>query len=338
MSTSRPTMEDVAALAGVSRALVSIVFRGTAGASPTTRERVLAAAAELGYQPDRRASRLGRTRTRMLGVVFGVGHAFHGDLVDSLYAAAEGSAYEVVLSGVTPRRGEEEAVRALLAERCEAVILIGSGLSSGALAELAGRLPTVSLARDVRVPGLDVVRTDDAEGLRQAVTHLHALGHTAIVHTDGGRAPGAAQRRRGYHTAVRRLGLAEAPLLTGGIAEEDGARAAAELLASSTPATAVTAFNDRCALGLIETVRRAGRRVPEDLSVVGFDDIRAASYAHIALTTIRQDADALGRLAIQRALARLEEGSPPAAPAVVPPTLIVRSTTSPVRLPDGSAG
>lgn len=327
MSASRPTMEDVAARAGVSRALVSIVFRGTAGASPATRERVLAAAAELGYQPDRRASRLGRARTRMLGVVFGVGHAFHGDLVDSLYAAAEGSDYEVVLSGVTPRRGEEEAVRALLAERCEGIILLGSALPARTLAELAGRLPTVSVLRDVRAEGVDVVRSDDAEGLCQAVAHLHGLGHRHIVHADGGRAPGAAERRRGYRAAVRRLGLPDAPLLPAGFTEEDGARAAAALLASARRYTAVTAFNDRCALGLIDAVRHAGLEVPEGLSVVGFDDIRAASYTHISLTTVRQDADALGRLAIERAAARLDQGAPPARPVVVAPALVVRSTT-----------
>lgn len=322
-------MADVAARAGVSRALVSIVFRGAAGASSTTRERVLAAAADLGYQPDQRASRLGRTRTRMLGVVFGVGHAFHGDLVDSLYVAAADSDYEVVLSGVTPRRSEKDAVRALVAERCEAIVLLGSTLPPRALSELAGRLPTVSVLRDVRADGVDVVRTDDAEGLRQAVAHLHRLGHRRIAHADGGQVPGAAQRRRGYRTAARRLGLPETPLLPAGLTEEDGARAAGALLALARRKgpTAVTVFNDRSALGLIEAVRRAGLDVPEGLSVVGFDDITAASYAHIALTTIRQDADALGRLAIERAAARLDKGTPPGPPVVVAPTLVVRATT-----------
>ncbi|GIH68417.1 LacI family DNA-binding transcriptional regulator [Sphaerimonospora thailandensis] len=331
MSATRPTMEDVAARAGVSRALVSIVFRGVAGASPATRERVLAAAADLGYQPDRRASRLGRARTRMIGVVFHLGHAFHGDLVDSLYVAAAESGYELVLSGVTARRPEEEAVRALLGECCEAVVLLGSALPARALAELAARLPTVSVLRDVRADGVDVVRTDDTAGLRAAVAHLHGLGHRRVMHADGGRAPGAAQRRRGYRDAVRRLGLPEPPLLPGGLTEEDGARAADTLLAlpPGERPTAVTAFNDRCALGLLDAVRRAGLEVPHMLSVVGFDDIRAASYAHIGLTTIRQDADALGRLAVGRAAARLDEGEPPGRPLVVPPALVVRSTTAP---------
>lgn len=102
MTSRTPTMEDVAARAGVSRALVSIVFRSAPGASSATRERVLAAARELDYRPDSRASRLGRTRTRALGVVFGVGHPFHGDVIESLYAAADQTGYEIVLSGVSP--------------------------------------------------------------------------------------------------------------------------------------------------------------------------------------------------------------------------------------------
>ena len=102
-------MEHVAARAGVSRALVSIVFRGVAGASEATRERVLAAARELDYRPDTRASRLGSSRTRTLGVTFAVGHAFHGDLLESLYTHADAAAYELVLSGVTPSRSEAAA-------------------------------------------------------------------------------------------------------------------------------------------------------------------------------------------------------------------------------------
>ena len=104
MQAARVTMEDVAARAGVSRALVSIVFRGVPGASEETRARVLAAARELDYRPDTRASRLGRGRTRMLGVTFAVGHAFHGEVLTSLYAEADRAGYEVVLSGVTPDR------------------------------------------------------------------------------------------------------------------------------------------------------------------------------------------------------------------------------------------
>lgn len=329
MTSRTPTMEDVAARAGVSRALVSIVFRSAPGASSATRERVLAAARELDYRPDSRASRLGRTRTRTLGVVFGVGHPFHGDIIESLYAAADQTGYEIVLSGVTGRRPESTAVQTLLAERCEALVLVGSGLPAQEMTRLAEGLPVLSVLRPVRAPGVEVVRTDEADGLRQAVAHLAELGHTHIAYCDGGRAPGAAQRRQGFRTAMRRLGGSAAADLPGGLTEEDGAGSATAYLAlRGTRPSAVTAFNDRCALGFIDTVRRAGLRVPDDVSVVGFDDIRQASYPHISLSTVRQDADQLGALALQRVCARLDDGEAQAQELVVAPTLVVRSSTA----------
>src|SRR3954467_2880613 len=322
-------MEDVATRAGVSRALVSIVFRQVPGASERTRRHVLAAADELGYQPDRRASRLGRSRTRMLGVVFGLGHDFHAEVVDGIYAAAGDHGYEVVLSGVSPRRSESDAVRAVLAERCEAVVLIGSQLASRDIAELAGRLPTVSVLRQLRVPAVDVVRTDEAAGLEGLVDHLHGLGPQRILHPAGGNAPGAAPRRRGYLSAMARWGL-ETETLVGGLTEESGASAADQILAriAARRPTAVAAFNDRCALGLMHTLIRGGLRVPEDISIVGFDDIAAAAYAHVGLTTVRQDTDRLGQLPVDRLRHRLEDGMAPSPAGVVPAALMIRKTTA----------
>ena len=330
MNLDRPTMEDVATRAGVSRALVSIVFRQVPGASESTRRHVLAAADELGYQPDRRASRLGRSRTRMLGVVFALGHDFHAEVVDGIYAAAGDHGYEVVLSGVSPRRSESDAVRATLAERCEAVVLVGSQLASRDIAELAERLPTVSVLRQPRVPAVDVVRTDEAAGLEQLVDHLHELGHERILYLNGGSAPGAAPRRRGYLSAMGRRNL-ETASLAGGLTEEAGSSAAEQILARTAERrpTAVAAFNDRCALGLMHTLIRRGLRVPEEMSVAGFDDIAAAGYAHVALTTVRQDTDRLGQLAVDRLRHRLEESGTPSPAGVVPPTLMVRETTAP---------
>lgn len=323
-------MEDVATRAGVSRALVSIVFRQVPGASESTRLRILAAADELGFQPDRRASRLGRSRTRMIGVVFALGHDFHAEVVDGIYAAAGEHGYEVVLSGVSPRRCEADAVRAVLAERCEAVVLVGSQLAARDIAELAGRLPTVSVLRQIRGSLADVVRTDEAAGLEQLVDHLHGLGHERIVHLDGGSAPGAAPRRRGYRSAMERRGLNTGSLV-GGITEESGASAADQIFERTAELgpTAVAAFNDRCALGLMHTIVRRGLQVPQEFSVAGFDDIAAAGYAHVGLTTVRQDTDRLGQLAVDRLRHRLEARAAPSSAVVVPPTLIVRRTTAP---------
>jgi DNA-binding LacI/PurR family transcriptional regulator len=326
----RPTLADVAARAGVSVALVSIVVREAPGASAATRERVLAVADELGYRPDTRARFLRRSRSRLLGVVFGVQHAFHGDLVGGLYPAAEQVGYELALSAVTPGRDERRAVGSLLQDRCEALVLLGPQSPTAYLAGLAAQLPVVVVARAVRNRAVDVVRTDDAEGLAHAVDHLAGLGHRRIAHVDGGRAPGAAERRRGYRAAVHRLGL-DARIVPGGLSEDDGAaaaRAVLELPPEARP-TAVTVFNDRCATGVLDVLRTAGLTVPGDVSVVGFDDSRLARLSHVDLTTIAQDAAAITELAVTRAVARLEGTEVGEREIVVAPHLVVRGTTAP---------
>jgi DNA-binding LacI/PurR family transcriptional regulator len=326
-------MEHVAARAGVSRALVSIVFRGVAGASEATRERVLAAARELDYRPDTRASRLGSSRTRTLGVTFRVGHAFHGDLLESLYTQADDAAYELVLSGVTPSRSEEAAVETLLAERCEGIILLGSSQTTTQLAHLATRVPVVSVLRPAPGEEVGVVRTDDAAGLRLAVEHLRALGHTRIALLDGGRTAGATERRRGYRSAMRHSPALAEVVLPGGPSELEGAAAASAFLdldPRDRP-TAVAAFNDRCAIGFIDVVRQAGTQVPRDVSVVGFDDITEAGYPHVGLTTVRQDADRLGAEAVRSLVDRLDHGATATTPGriVIAPELVVRASTGP---------
>ncbi|GAB3051289.1 LacI family DNA-binding transcriptional regulator [Intrasporangium mesophilum] len=334
---NRVTMEDVAARAGVSRALVSIVFRGVAGASDETRARVLAAARELDYRPDTRASRLGRGRTRMLGVTFAVGHAFHGELIRSLYAEADRAAYEVVLSGVTPDRPDADAVETLLAERCEALLLVGSELPAAAMGRLAERMPVVSLLRPVRNSSVGVVRTDDALGLRLAVDHLRSLGHRRVALLDGGRAAGAAERRQGYRRGMRSEPPQDEQVLAGGLTELDGAAAAEAFLAlaGDRRPTAVAAFNDRCALGFIDVVRQAGLSVPGDVSVVGFDDIDQAAYPHVALTTVRQDPALLGGAAVRWATSCLDSlagESSSREGRLIRPELVVRRTTAPTQI------
>ena len=323
-------MRDVAARAGVSRALVSIVVRGASGASAQTRERVLRAAADLGYRPDHRARMLRRTRSQLLGVMFGVQHAFHGDLVEGVYAAAEPAGYDVVLSAVAPSRDERRAVESLLDDRCEALILLGPQASAAQLAELGRRLPVVVVARRLRDAPVDVVRTADDEGMRQAVDHLVGLGHRAIVHIDGGRAPGAADRRRGYRTSMRRQGLGDhSRVVAGGLTEEAGALAARLLLAEPALPSAITVFNDRCATGVLDTFIRAGVAVPGGVSVVGYDDSRLARLTHLNLTTVGQDAALMADLAVGRAVARMTGERIDDREIVLPPRLVVRGTTAP---------
>jgi DNA-binding LacI/PurR family transcriptional regulator len=322
----RTTLQDVADRAGVSRALVSIVMRDVPGASAATRARVRKAAEEIGYRPDSRARLLRSQHTRLLGVVFTVGQEFHTGLVDGVYLAAEKHGYDVVLSCVTPHRDEARAVQTLLDDRCEGLLLIGTGMTAAALTALD--IPVVALARRVR--GVASVRSDDAGGAAIAVDHLADLGHTGAVHVDGGRAPGAAERRRGFGRAARRREMS-ATVLPGGLTEREGAAAASALLASDTLPTAVFAFNDRCALGVLDVLIRAGVAVPADVSVVGFDDSPLAGLAHIDLTTVGQDTAHLADLAVTRLVGRLDAAQPDVTDDVCPPRLIVRGTTAPPR-------
>jgi DNA-binding LacI/PurR family transcriptional regulator len=322
----RPTLADVAQRAGVSRALVSIVMRDAPGASDATRVRVRHAAEEMGYRPDQRARMLRSQRANLLGVVFTAGQEFHAGLVDGVYLAAQARGYDVLLSCVTPHHDEPRAVRTLLDDRCEALLLIGSELPVRELAELDANLPVVVIARKVR--GVDAVRSDDVFGAELAVAHLAELGHRAITYLDGGRAPGSAERRRGFRKATVAQGIT-AHSVPGGVTEREGATAAAALLAdrSSLP-TAVIAFNDRCALGFIDVAIRAGIQVPQDISVVGFDDSPLAGLAHVDLTTVGQDSARLAELAVARAVARIDTPAG-AVDEVSEPRLIVRGSTAP---------
>jgi len=330
-ASSRPTMRDVAEAAGVSRALVSIVFREAPGASEQTRARVLEVAASLGFTPNRSASLLKLRRNRHLGVTMNLRSAFEAELVEGIQTAADAAGYEVVLSAVTPGRSEGRAVATLLDFRCEALILLGTALEETALADLAGRVPLV-LVGGARAPKtLDVVRTSDDHGAGLVVDHLVALGHRRLAHVDGGHALPSTDRRRGFRRALRRHGLTEVAVLDGGGDEAAGTRAAELLLEADELPTAVTAFNDRVALGLIERFGRAGVRVPADVSVTGYDDTVLAGLLAIDLTSVNQEAEAQARGAVEAAMERLDGGRTRSMTRVLEPRLVVRGSTAPPR-------
>jgi DNA-binding LacI/PurR family transcriptional regulator len=323
----RPTLEDVAAHAGVSRALVSIVMRGAPGASTQTRERVLEAAAEIGYRPDTRARLLASGNSRELGVVFGMAGRFHAELLDGLYVAADKVGYELILSALTPSRDERTAVETLLGFRCEAVILLGPGLEGVPL--LAGRLPVTVIGWRVTDPAVDVVRTSDDEGMRDAIDHLVALGHRDIAYVDGGRGPIATARRRAYRAAMRRHGLdRHLQVIRGGDSQDDGVRASRLLLDGTDLPTAVIGYNDDVAAGLLDSLARAGIRVPQDMSIVGWDDTALARLPHLNLTTVRQDPVEMSRLAVERSVSRLRGEPVTDGEVVLPPNLVVRGSTA----------
>jgi DNA-binding LacI/PurR family transcriptional regulator len=328
--STRPTMRDVAAHVGVSQALLSLVFRNAAGASPETRERVFRAAAELGYRPNTAAQVLRRSRSRQIGVLFMMRQPFDVDLVQAIYPAADRHGYHIVLGALGPGRDERRAVEELLAYRCEAMILLGPTAEAAQLAAAGANMPVVDIARRFSGDDVDVVRVADERGARLAVDHLVSLGHRAIVHVDGGKLPGSAYRSRGYQKAMRRHQLGrEIRIVPGDHTEESGASAARALMGEERLPTAIFASNDRCAHGVLATLIRAGVGVPEDVSVVGFDDSGVARLSFIDLTTIRQDVTRMAESAVDAIVERLESGRTIAREIVLDPSLIVRGTTAP---------
>lgn len=326
-AVKRPRLEDVAADVGLSTASVSLVLRGVPGPSAETRERVLEAAARLGYRADRAASLLARRRTRLLGVPVVLRDAYRSELAEEVQVAADARGYTVALSAVTAVHDEPRVVETLLDLRCEAVLLLAPELEPPVLAELGRCIPLVVLGRHVAPNGFDVVRAADGEGVAAAVDHLIGLGHRDVVHVDGGAAAMAPERRAGFLSALERHGLT-GRVLSGGAAEEAGARAARALLGACSLPTAIVAANDRSAVGLLDVFVRAGVRVPQDVSVVGYDDGHLARLTHIDLTTVNQDARAQARCAVAAALERLDGDRTAPTEQVLLPRLVVRSTTA----------
>jgi DNA-binding LacI/PurR family transcriptional regulator len=323
----RPRLGDVAARAGVSTASVSLVLRGAPGPSAATRERVLAVAAELGYRADRAASLLARRRRHLLGVLMNVRNQFHAELIEEIHAEADKVGYEVVLSTLTRDRDEERAIETLLDFRCEALLLLGP---DGDLSTVAAQVPVVAIGRQADSPGVDVVRSADDVGVGSAITHLMSLGHSRIAFVDGGRGAIASARRRGYRTAMRRAGLADRiQIIPGDHTEEGGIRAGRQLAHAADRPSAVVASNDRCAVGLLDSLVRAGVDVPAEISVIGYDDSPLARLAHIDLTTVNQDAPAQARHAVAAAVSRLDDARTARREVVLEPHLVIRGSTGP---------
>lgn len=325
----RPRLEDVAARVGVSTASVSLVLRGVSGPSERTRQRVLRAAADLGYQVDRTASSLASRRSRLLGVMIDVHSPFHAELVEHLHTAAEEVGYDLVLSTQTRTRDQQAAARTLLAFRSEALILLGPTGSGERLADLGSQVPVIAVGRRVADAALDVVRSADEDGVGQIVDHLVELGHRDIVHVDGGKGVIATDRRRGYRNAMRRHGFGDhVKILGGDNTEAGGERAARQLLDEGRLPTAVVAYNDQCAIGVFAALTRAGVAVPDEISVAGYDDDTHSRLSCFNLTTVSQNAQEQARQAVRAAVERLDGSRTEPREVVLTPRLIVRGTTA----------
>jgi DNA-binding LacI/PurR family transcriptional regulator len=311
---------------------VSLVLNNSAGPSTATRERVLAAAADLGYRPDRTASLLARRRSCLIGAMLDVRNTFHAELVADLHDAAEAAGYDLLLSTITPTRDSRRAIETLMDSRCEALILLGPDAPSSRLTSLGEQMPVVVIGRRLRSTSVDVIRSADEHGVAAAVDHLVGLGHRRIAYADGLRGTIATDRRSGYLRGLRRHGLADAAMVVaGGQTELSGSRAARELLAAEHPPTAVIAFNDRAALGLLDGLLRAGVSVPDAMSVIGYDDSPSAHLPQVDLTTVSQDTRRQAEEAVAAVLERLDGGRTERREVVLEPRLVVRRTTAPPR-------
>ncbi|MGG2464236.1 substrate-binding domain-containing protein [Streptomyces sp. RGM 3693] len=192
-------------------------------------------------------------------------------------------------------RSEAEAVKALLAHRCEALILLGPDAEPTYLDALGQRTVPASVGHRVPQARVDCPQGAEGKGMRQAMDHLVELGHRRIVHIEGGQGPGASERRRSHRAAMRRYGLeAELRVIPGTHTEHSGIETGRLLLAGRDrgppPPTAVLAGNNRCARGLLTALARGGIEVPRDRYIIGYDDSRLSPLMPIGLTTVRQDA------------------------------------------------
>jgi DNA-binding LacI/PurR family transcriptional regulator len=321
-------MQDIADKVGVSKALVSLVIRKAPGPSEETRQRVFAAADELGYRVNRTAALMTARRSHLIGVMANIRNSFHAEMVEHIVEAADRAGYEVVLGAVTPTHAESKVIDTMLDFRCEGVVLLGPESTADELNLLGDRLPTVVVGRRVSGQSLDVVRAADGRGIAAAVDHLVGLGHRGIVHVSGGPGLIAADRRNGFLRAMRRHGLGDAVVIDAEFTENAGIAAAQRLLDGALP-TAVVCANDRLAIGVLDELRRGGVDVPGRVSVTGYDDSQLAQLAHIDLTTVSQEPREQANRAVQAVVERLDSGRTAPVSSVLAPRLVIRGTTAP---------
>jgi DNA-binding LacI/PurR family transcriptional regulator len=323
-------MEDVARVAGVSHQTVSRVLNNHPNVSAKTKERVEQAITELGYRRNTAARSLVTRRSQTIGVLgselaqYGPSHTLLG-----LQQAARDAGYFVSVAGlrdVTPE-SIKDAVAHFMDQGVDGIVVtVPHPGTFDVLKDITTQVPLVAVgaAGDEQLTGAAV---DQQEGARLVVEHLVNLGHRKIGHLSG---PAgwidAAARIEGWRDALAAAGLDPAPLIEGDWTAECGYRQGLAIAAERS-ITALFVANDQMALGVLRAFHEAGVRVPEDISVVGFDDQPEAAYFIPPLTTVAQDFEELGQRCISLLLDRLETGQP-GAPVTVRPRLVVRNTTS----------
>jgi LacI family transcriptional regulator len=342
---NRVTIRELAHLSGVSIGTVSRALNGYTDVNPETRERIMRLARELDYTPAAAARSLVTQRSHVIGVFLETGegnpdlqHPFFHEVLVGLKHEIGAGGYDLLLfASERPGNGygDHSYLKRARHHSVEGVVLMGVDADDPEIRRLTrSGLPCVGVDCAVAGPATEFVMSDNPAGAAVAVGHLCDLGHRRIATITGlvETRPGA-DRLRGYRDALRARGLAfrDEYVAYGDFYVESGRSAMAQLLALDEPPTAVVCASDMMALGAIRAVAEAGLSVPDDVSIVGFDDIQLAGHVQPPLTTLRQDKARLGAEA-GRALTRLIAADPAVPEAMtLPVELIVRGSTAPPR-------
>lgn len=328
-ATNKPSIQDVARLAGVSAQTVSRVARAVPNVKESTKAKVLRAMDQLGYVPNRAARALRSGQYRTLGVITqNLGRTGESLITAGIAAEAEERGYSVNLRQIS-HPGTQELAQAgsyFSHQAIDGLIVVQAG-SATIPHTLSHGTPTV--VSDSRFTNnFSSVVTDQVQGTRLAIEHLLSLGHTRIAHIAGPtESPSANIRQNIWQSTLEEAGLPLGPIMYGNWSARSGYQAGLAL--SELRVSAIFSANDEMAFGAMRALYEQGVSIPEDISIVGFDDIALAEYSVLPLTTVRQDFETIGRTLTDLVIARIASPTAPIEQRVIPSELILRGSTCP---------
>jgi len=333
---ARPTIYDVARLAGVSPSTVSRMLNGKGQFAPATRTAVEQAVEQLRYRPNTIARSLRTKSTQTIAFLLPyVPDPFFVSLIGGIQQHALNHDYAILLCVTEgdPER-EERYLHLLQAKQVDGALIDGPVLPATRVARFVeDGFPIVCVDRDVDLPSVPLVQVDNRLGARRATEHLLSLGHRRIAHVSGSelqRLRHSRERLAGYREALAAAGVREDPRLvaTGDYTEEGGRGATRALLDAGAEFSAVFAANDLSAIGAMRALAERGRRVPTDVSVVGFDDVHISAFINPPLTTVHQPAAEIAQRATELLIALIHGREVAERRHVLEPRLVVRASTS----------